>query len=50
MTCFSCLNPRTKDTRVDIDTTRYNSPYPTTDSSGSSLNLAVELRVSLLKS
>ncbi|KAF3591023.1 hypothetical protein DY000_02023884 [Brassica cretica] len=35
MTCFSCLNPRTKDTRVDIDTTRYNSPYPTTDSSGS---------------
>ncbi|KAH0918270.1 hypothetical protein HID58_025930, partial [Brassica napus] len=33
--CFSCLNPRTKDTRVDIDTTRYNSPYPTTDSSGS---------------
>ncbi|WZZ04416.1 hypothetical protein YC2023_090337 [Brassica napus] len=25
----------TADTRVDIDTTRYNSPYPTTDSSGS---------------
>lgn len=28
MTCFSCLNPRTKDIRVDIDTAR-----PTTDSS-----------------
>ena len=36
MTCFSCLNPRTKDIRVDIDTAR-----PTTDSSGSLLSLSL---------
>ncbi|CAN7021657.1 unnamed protein product [Brassica rapa subsp. trilocularis] len=33
MTCFSCLNPRTKDIRVDIDASRRNSRCPTTDSS-----------------
>ncbi|KAL0704731.1 hypothetical protein Bca4012_071156 [Brassica carinata] len=34
MTCFSCLNPRTKkDIRVDIDASRCNSRCPTTDSS-----------------
>ncbi|KAF8113691.1 hypothetical protein N665_0046s0041 [Sinapis alba] len=33
MTCFSCLNPRTKDTRVHIDSHHYNSPCTTTDSS-----------------
>lgn len=32
--CFSCLNPRTKDIRVDIDNARCNSRYQT-DSSGS---------------
>lgn len=28
MSCFSCLNPRTKDVRVDIETSRCSSRYP----------------------